>query len=323
MLSKGFNHPTEFEIVTAIAFVYYMEENVDFLVLEVGLGGRFDSTNVIENSLASVITTISMDHTDILGDTIGKIAYEKAGIIKENGLVISYPQEKEAQDVILEVAEEKKAQLTFAPIDKVEVKEMNEFGSRFDFRYKEEILRDIKVSLLGEHQIYNASMALTTILELRNRGLIHIEEEAIRKGLEAARWGGRLEVLKRNPTFLIDGAHNIQGIHSLIKAITELFSYKRIILGIGILADKDVENMISQLVPIADKVIATEPNIFRALKAEELGKIVEKYNNNYVIESGIEDAINRAYSIAEEDDLIVFAGSLYLIGDVRSNIKNK
>lgn len=323
MLSKGMAHPTEFEIVTAIAMEYYKQENVDFVVLEVGLGGRYDSTNVIEKAVASVITTISMDHTDILGDTIGKIAYEKAGIIKDNGLVICYPQEEEAQEVIEKVANEKNAKLIKVPTNKIEVKEISEFGSKFNFEYEDIKMNDIEIGLIGAHQTLNAATALTTILALRKEGLVSITDEAIRKGLKGAKWNGRLEVLKRKPTFLIDGAHNIQGIQALKKTLKDIFKYDKLILGIGILADKDVDHMIEELVPIADKIVVTEANIFRALKAEDLAAKIAKYNDNVVaIESNIEKAIKKSFEIADENDLIVFSGSLYLIGDVRTIVKN-
>lgn len=323
MLKRGFNHPTEFEIVTAIAMQYYMEENVDFVVLEVGLGGRYDSTNVIEDSVASIITTISMDHVDILGDTLGKIAYEKAGIIKENGYVICYPQQDEAQSVIDEVVNEKKAKLEIVAVDNINIKEISEYGCKFDFKYKKDILRDLEIQLIGKHQALNASTALTAILGLKDKGIIIINEADIRRGLKTTKWSGRLEVLRRKPGFLIDGAHNIQGIQALKNTLKDLFNYRRLILGIGILADKDVENMISELVPIADQIVVTEANIFRALKAEELGELIEKYNKNYVVERDIDKAIDKAFELADDDDLIVFSGSLYLIGDVRRIVTNK
>ncbi len=322
MLKKGMSHPTEFEIVTAIAMQYYKEENVDFVVLEVGLGGRYDSTNVIENSLASVITTIAMDHTDILGDTIGKIAYEKAGIIKDNGFVISYPQDKDAEEVIVQVTKEKNARLSFVPTEKLEVIGATEFGSKFNFEYKNAKMSDLEIGLIGVHQTQNAATALTTVLALREEGYISLSDEAIRRGLKGTKWSGRLEVLRRKPTFLIDGAHNIQGIQALKRTLESVFNYDKLILGVAILSDKDVDHMIEELVPIADKIVVTEANIFRAMKAEELAAKIEKYNNNIIIESNIEKAVNKTFEIANENDLIVFSGSLYLIGDVRT-IVNK
>ena len=157
MVEQGIEHPTTFEILTAIAFIYYKEEKVDYVVLEVGLGGRFDSTNIIDKSLVSVITTLDYDHIVELGDTLGKIAYQKAGIIKQNGLVVSYPQAEEAKEVIEEVVLDKGADLYFSPNDKVVIKEENEFGSVFDYSFENHKLDDLRITMIGEYQIFNAS----------------------------------------------------------------------------------------------------------------------------------------------------------------------
>ncbi|NMB07590.1 MAG: bifunctional folylpolyglutamate synthase/dihydrofolate synthase [Tissierellia bacterium] len=316
MLNEGYEHPTTFEIVTTIAFVYFKEENVDYTILEVGLGGRSDSTNIIENSLVSVITTIDYDHVEILGNTLDKIAYEKAGIIKDNGLVISYPQEEEAFNVLERVSQEKGANLIKCPMENIIIKELNEFGGIFDFKYNNQMFKNIKIKQLGKYQIYNATLALFTLLNLKDRGIVQISDEEIRRGFEKTKWKGRLEVLKRNPSFLIDGAHNLQGVKTLVSSL-KLFNYNRLILGLGILGDKDVEHMVEVLTPLADEIIITEVNMPRRLEAESLERIVNKYNNNTLIEKNIEKAVERAFNKANKDDLIIFAGSLYLIGDVR------
>lgn len=321
MLDEGYEHPTTFEIVTAIAFVYFKEENLDYVVLEVGLGGRADSTNIIKDSLASVITTIDYDHTDVLGDTLDKIAYEKAGIIKENGLVISYPQKEEAYRVIREVAREKSALMVKCPMEKVEIIKLDENGGVFNFNYNNHIFKNLEIKLLGEFQIYNATLALVTILTLRDKGIVNVSDEEIRKGLKKAQWKGRLEVLRRNPTFIIDGAHNLQAAMTLAKNLNR-FKYDRLILGIGILKDKDVEHIVSTLVPLAEKVVITEVNMARKMEAEALEKIINKYNGNTYVEKDIERAIDKAFQLAGKDDIIVFSGSLYLIGDVRRILVN-
>lgn len=317
MVEQGIEHPTTFEILTAIAFLYYKEEETDYVVLEVGLGGRYDSTNIIESSLVSVITTLDYDHIAELGDTLGKIAYQKAGIIKENGLVVSYPQAEEAMEVIKEVALDKNANLYFSPNDNVLISEENEFGSIFDYTFENNKLKDLKISMIGEYQIFNASLAVTTLLVLRDKGLLEISDEQIRLGLNKTRWNGRLEVLKRNPTFLIDGAHNVQGINQLAKAL-KLFDYDKLILGIGILKDKDVNHMVEQLAPMADMIVVTEVKMPRKLEATELAKEIGKYNKNVYIEKEVKDAVHKAIELAADTDLIVFGGSLYLIGEVRT-----
>lgn len=317
MVEQGLEHPTTFEILTAIAFIYYKEEATDYVVLEVGLGGRFDSTNIIDSSLVSIITTLDYDHIAELGDTLGKIAYQKAGIIKENAIVVSYPQDEEAVVVIKEVVAEKNAELYFSPNEQIKIKEESEFGSSFDYTDGKYKMDNLKISMIGEYQVYNASLAVTALLVLREKGLLKITDEEIRNGLSKTKWKGRLEVLKRNPTFLIDGAHNVQGINHLAKAL-ELFDYDKLILGIGILKDKDVDHMIEKLAPMADIIVVTEVKMPRKLDVESLALEIKKYNENVYIEKEVKNAINKAIELASERDIIVFGGSLYLIGEVRT-----
>ena len=316
MLEEGYDHPTTFEIVTSIGFVYFKEENVDYTVLEVGLGGRLDSTNIIDESLLSVITTIDYDHMDVLGDSLEKIAYEKAGIIKERGLVLSYPQEEEAMRAIKQVCQDKNAQLTVCPLENVEIIKLTEFGGQFNFSYKGMNFENLEISLIGEHQVYNAALAFTAMILLREKGLVCISDEAIRSGLKKAKWRGRLEVLNRKPLFIIDGAHNIQGIRTLADNLNR-FQYDRLILGISVLKDKDVDSIVKVIAPFADEIVITEANIYRKMDAEDLEKIINKYNKNTHIEKDIKKAIDKAHAMAKEGDLILFVGSIYLIGDVR------
>ncbi|MBU5256574.1 bifunctional folylpolyglutamate synthase/dihydrofolate synthase [Tissierella praeacuta] len=320
MVEEGFEHPTTFEIVTAIGFMYFKQEQVDYVVLEVGLGGRYDSTNIISSPLASVITTIDYDHIDVLGDTLDKIAYQKAGIIKENSIVVSYPQVEEALQVIKEVSNEMKAEFYLCPMENIKVRDISGMGASFDFHYENTSMKDIKISMLGEYQIYNATLALTTLLILKEKGLVDISEEQIRDGLINTKWPGRLEVMRKSPIFLIDGAHNVQGIAQLKKAIS-LFKYKRLILGLGILKDKDSSHMVELLAPMADEIVITEVNMPRKLDAEELAEEISKYNKNIFIEKDIKKAVEKTLELAEKDDMIVFGGSLYLIGEVRGIIK--
>lgn len=316
MLNEGYDHPTTFEIVTVIGFVYFKEENVDYVVLEVGLGGRLDSTNVIEDSLISVITTIDYDHMEVLGGTLGKIAYEKAGIIKDRGLVLTYPQAEDALNTIREVSRKKGATLEICPMENVEILKLDEYGGIFNYKYNGKAYKNIEISLIGKHQIYNATLALTALVMLKERGVLNISEIALRRGLKNTRWPGRLEVLKKNPLFIIDGAHNIQGIKVLAENLNR-FKYNRLILGLGILKDKEVESMVKALVDKADEVVVTEANIYRKMDATDLEKIVSKYNPRTHIRKGLEAAVEKAYELANEEDLILFTGSLYLIGDIR------
>lgn len=317
MVEEGMLHPTTFEIVTAIAFVYFSQEECDYVVLEVGLGGRYDSTNVIDKPLASIITTLDYDHTDVLGNSLGEIAYQKGGIIKKNGITISYPQEEEAIKVLKDITSEMEGEFYLDPVESIQIKSQTEYGSTFDFTFDGEKLEDIKISMLGEYQVYNASLAITTLLLLRKKGLIEITNQDLYKGFEDTKWKGRLEVLKRKPTFLIDGAHNTQGITFLSRAL-KLFKYKKLILGVGILKDKDYSHMVDLLGPLADVVVVTEVRMPRKLDADLLAEEFKDHVSEIYVEKDIKKAIEKTLELAGEDDLIVFGGSLYLIGEVRT-----
>lgn len=320
MVSEGMEHPTTFEIVTALGFLYFKEALVDYVVLEVGLGGRFDSTNIIEKSLASVIATIDYDHMDVLGTTLGEIAYQKAGIIKKDGLLVAYPQNYESREVIKLVSEEMGTDyLEIDPHD-IEVIMENDEGSLFNLHYKGHSHKGIKISMLGDYQVYNASTAAVCLLELRERGLVSFTDEQLYKGLQETKWKGRLEVLCREPIFLIDGAHNLQGIENLVKAIN-LFKFKRLILGVGVLKDKDYTHMIEKLVPLADEVVVTEVSMPRKLKADLLAEEIRKYTDKVYVEPSIEKAVRKAIELADSGDMVLFGGSLYLIGEVRTIAK--
>ncbi|QZY56240.1 bifunctional folylpolyglutamate synthase/dihydrofolate synthase [Crassaminicella profunda] len=322
MVSRGMNHPTEFEIVTAIGFEYFKRQKVDFLVLEVGLGGRFDASNVVKNPLVSVITPIDFDHTDYLGDTLGKIAYEKAGIIKENGFVVSFPQQIEAMKVIEEVCSKKNGKLIKAPIDSIEILKQDDWGQSFCVKYGNEKIENITISMLGEHQIQNATVALTALYILEKEHGVMISRNALYEGFKENIWPGRLEIMQRNPLVLIDGAHNPQGMRALSKVLKKLFYDKNIILGIGILGDKDA-SMLDEIVPFAKKMVLTQPNNPRAMSVENLEEILKKYKKTIVKKENIKEAVQEALSLADSEDVVVFAGSLYMIGEVRTILKNK
>ncbi len=321
MLANGRQHPTEFEIVTAIAMLYYKMKKVDYVVLEVGLGGRLDSTNVIENTLVSVITPIALDHTEYLGDTLDKIAYEKGGIIKKNSCVVAHPQEKEAMKVIENISAEKESTLTIAPVETIKIKKYDEFGITFDVNIEGVEFNDYEIELLGKHQVNNATVALTTIMALKKYHKIDVSEKSIRNGLKKAKWPGRLEVLKRNPTLLIDGAHNIHGARALKRSIQEIFNYDRLIAVIGVLGDKDVDGILSEIIPLCDTVIITKPNNPRAISLDKLKEKIEALDRDVLMHEDISEAVDKSLEIAEQGDLVLYCGSLYMIGDVRSKLK--
>ncbi|RDY25109.1 bifunctional folylpolyglutamate synthase/dihydrofolate synthase [Romboutsia weinsteinii] len=322
MVEEGYYNPTEFEIVTAMAFYYYNEQNVDFVALEVGMGGRYDATNVIENSLVSVIVSVSLDHVGILGDTVSKIAYEKAGIIKENGASIVYKQSKEAEDVIKEVCKEKNAMYIEVPFDSVEVKKSDIYSQIYSCTIGEEEYDDLEIRLIGDHQINNSMMALSVIKYIKENKGIEISEEAIREGLIKTQWPGRIEKISENPMFIIDGAHNEDGAKSLAKALEKNFSGKQLTLLIGMLEDKDINSVLKILIPRFNRVITTTPDNPRAMNCEELAKKISEYVPNVISKPTIEEAVKYTLETSTLEDVIISAGSLYMIGAVRTLVKN-
>ena len=324
VINEGFTHPTEFEIITTLMYLYFSEEKVDYAVVEVGLGGRLDSTNVM-NPLVSVITSISKDHTNLLGNSIKEIALEKAGIIKEGIPVISYPQVKEAIEVIKEVAEKNNAELIEVNINKgqlIEVINEDNHYQRVKVNIKENEY-NIQLPLLGEHQINNLVLALETFFKIAELENFNIEKDEVENAIKKVKWIGRLEVLKNKPVTVIDGAHNIQGITALSRNVQKYFKYNKMILLIGILADKDVEDMVKTIVPLADKVYALTPHSERAELSDDLKKIILKYNKNCEAIEDYREAYSKALKDANTDDIILASGSLYMIGEMRKIINNK
>ena len=323
VIEEGYEHPTEFEIITALMFLYFYNEKVDYGVIEVGLGGRLDSTNVLTPKV-SVITSISLDPMNILGDTLRDIAKEKAGIIKEGAPVILYPQEKEVEDVIVTRAKEKNSKVYFIK---------KEAGKLININYEDlyqnveiESYKNkytIKLPLLGEHQILNLDVALNTIEVLCEQEKIKFDKKLVEKSLEDLKWIGRLEVLGKKPTIVIDGAHNIDGIKALRKNVEKYFKYNKIYLLLGILADKQVKQMIEEIAPIAEKIYALTPHSERAELSEDLKNEILKYNSNTIALESYEEAFLLVLKEAKEEDLILISGSLYMIGDMRKIITQK
>lgn len=324
VIEEGYNHPTEFEIITCLMYLYFYIENVDFGVIEVGLGGRLDSTNVI-TPILSVITSISLDHVNILGNSLKEIANEKSGIIKNKVPVVIFPQKKDAFDIIKKKCEEENASLYV--IDEndsefIDVVREDGIYQKIRVKYNKEEL-EVNFPLLGEHQILNLSVALKAIEILEKNGFLKISNEIIKKSLESVVWKGRLEVMNVNPLVVIDGAHNIQGITTLKSNIKKYFEYRNLYLILGILADKDVERMVKEITPMAKKVYSVTPNSLRAELSEDLKKEILKYNSNCYAYEDYEEALNSSLKDATEEDLIIASGSLYMIGDMRKIITNK
>ena len=320
VIKEGYNHPTEFEIITVLMYLYFANEEVDFAVVEVGLGGRLDSTNVI-TPILSVITSISFDHTNLLGNTLAQIAAEKAGIIKFGVPTLIYPQEKEVESLIEEKCCVLNSQLYKINKNEVEILEIVK-GDK-PYQKVQLSLNDqyvIELPLLGEHQIYNLALAVKVVEIINGKLFTNISKEIIQESLKDVRWNGRLEVLKSKPLVVIDGAHNIQGITQLSINVEKYFNYKDMYLILGILADKDVEHMVKTIAPMAKKVYTVTPNSIRAEAAEDLRSEVIKVNKNCEAFNDYEEAYKAAMNDAGVDDLVLASGSLYMIGAMRTLI---
>ena len=315
------NTPTFFEIVTALAFLYFERRAVDYAVVEVGLGGRFDATNVV-TPLVSVITNISLEHTDLLGKDLTSIASEKAGIIKNHVPVVTAATQ-EAQETIRNLATGLNAPLVCVN---------QTMWNRTSFQGKHQTFlihgsfKDycVKTSLLGRHQGENIAVAIAAIEQLQVNG-VYITDNDIVEGIAAASNPGRMEIVSEKPLILLDGAHNPAGMHMLARTIQEDFSAQRLILVLGVLKDKDIISMISTIVPLADIVIVTKSTNPRAIDPLTLQEIVNGFDARKVlfVEPSVPEAIGHARRIARHEDLICVSGSLFTVGEARSCLLSK
>jgi dihydrofolate synthase/folylpolyglutamate synthase len=317
--TEGYQHPTFFEVITTMAFIYFYENNVDFSIMEAGLGGRLDATNVCQ-SLISVISHIDFDHMDKLGNTLADIAYEKAEIIKEKTHVVNAEQYQEAQEVIKAIAEERHS--TLYSVGK-EIKPIMTFsdleGNNFDYSGIFNQYKDLHIPLAGKYQVENASMAIA-VAELLNNMDYVIHDRAIIEGLDNSKWPGRFEIVRRDPLVILDGAHNPNGVARFGESLKKYIPNKRIIAILGIFSDKDYHNIIKNIVPLTDQVILTMANNPRATPTHILAREAGKYiNPEKIIEkTTVDSAIQEAFKIAEEDDLICITGSLYTVGEAEA-----
>ena len=316
MEAEGCGHPTVFEQLTAVAFKYFADNNVDYAVIEVGLGGRFDATNVIKKPVLSVITSISFDHTEFLGNTLESIAFEKGGIIKEGRPTVLYRQDKKVYDTISKLCEERHSKLYYCEEESINVLKQDLDGTVFDIKNRFFECKGVKLPLVGDYQINNCKTALLAAYALKENG-VKLDDEKILAGIAASGWDGRMEVCVKNPTVIIDGAHNPDGINMLVESVKKYFASKRIVLLMGVLGDKDYENMAAEIVPLAETVVITQPASERALSADGFKQVVEKYCENVYCIEEIDEAYKKALEITGKDDVLVCAGSLYLIGELR------
>lgn len=321
MYEEGYDELTEFEVITAIGFKYFQEQNIDILVLEVGMGGRHDASNVISDSLVSVITTIGLDHTEVLGNTLEEIALEKAGIIKENSNVVIYPQADTVKDVIKQEAKLKNSKIFEVDASNIRLINSDLDGQTFEYMKKDVFnLPELKINLLGEHQLYNSATVLMTLEVLKQTGL-KINENTIITGFGTCRYPGRFEVLRKNPVILIDGGHNLNGIEYFAKAVKNIFNNKKIVLFYGMLKDKHPDCVLDLLVPLSKVIYTITPDSYRAMSAVELADLIKKsYSIDVVPLESFDNALEIVKNL-EEEDVAAFVGSLYLIGEARTKLK--
>lgn len=305
-----------FEILTSIAYIYFARKSLDFAVMEVGMGGRVDATNVMEKSIP-VFCHIALDHANILGDTLEKIAKEKGGIIKENSHVFSYPQAEEAKGKLKSLAKEKSSSFNDFDFDEVEIISSNEFGNKFNFKdYK-----DLETSLVGDHQAYNAALALMVLEYLRKD--YKLDKEKIKEGIKKAKNIGRIECLSRDPLIVVDGSHNLDSIEGIEKSVKK-FTYNKLILGFSLLKDKDHKHILEKIEGLADKLVLTEIDNDRRTDIDLLEKEFKEISSKEIF--AIKDrreAVEKTLDLAGEGDMILWCGSLYLIKDIRKIILEK
>ena len=321
MMLDGSPHPSEFEVVTAIGFQYFYDQKVELVVLEVGMGGRFDATNIIKDPEIAIITSIALDHMLYLGDSIELITFEKAGIIKENSHVVLYPQGEKIENQIQNICTEKSATLHKVGLDSLEMKSTSLQGQELSYKGGKNLKAfDFALSLLGTHQVSNCITALTALDVLIGKGY-SISEENIQSAMPTIIFPGRFELLATNPTIIIDGAHNENGIDSLVNTVLTYID-KKVTLVLGVLADKDFDPMIEKLTQITDKIYTVTPNNPRAMTSNDLANYIVK--SHPTIEVHPMDSIKEAAIIASQgttEDVFIFVGSLYMIGEARTELK--
>lgn len=316
MIQEGSLHPTVFEVETAIAFVYFYEQQCDVVVLETGMGGETDATNLILQPVCSVLTSISMDHTAFLGNTLAQIAKVKAGIIKQDCPVISFSQKDEAMLQIEQMAREKHAPLSIA--NSKFAKQVQYHIDGMEFIYPK--LGIVKMHLIGACQVENAVGAIETAFVLQKLG-VAITNENILNGIKNAKWPGRFETINKSPCIIIDGAHNEDAAQKLRETIENCFTNEKITYIIGVLADKEYEKMLKIMLPYAKKVYTVTPDNSRALSGEALASEAGKYHSDVTYIPRIEDAVKMAVSGVDKGEVILAFGSLSYLSEVKKAVK--
>ena len=309
-----------FEFLTIMAIIYFDREKVDIAVLEVGMGGRADSTNIFTSreKLISIITSISMDHMEYLGDTIEEIADAKAGIITDNGLVLTTNKDPKILGVIDKEAEEKSAEIYYTKDLESEIIKSDIKG--IDFKVKLGDWEEFSLTQIGDYQVENALGAIYALYLLNKKGILKISTEKIRERIKSSSWAGRMEIVSRDPLIILDGAHNFDGIKKLVESIDN-FKFKKLYLIMSILSDKEHKKMLEEISSYTDEVVFVNLDYKRGTSPEELKKEASGYGLKAEVMS-VEDAINHYQEKYEDGDLILITGSLYFVSEVRAEILN-
>lgn len=309
--------PTEFELVCCIAFEYFYRKKCEIVVLEVGMGGAWDATNVIEVPEVAVITNIGLDHTEYLGDTVEKIAETKSGIFKPHGHAVVYRSTPSVEAVYERVCAERDVSLRKADFDGLVLKAHTLEGQVFDCGSR----KNLVLPLLGDHQLHNASVVLSIADTLIGEGW-NISEQNICDGIRDVRWPGRFDIVCRKPLFIIDGGHNPQCIEALVKNIRDYLAGKKVIALTGVLADKDYADMYKPVMPLVDRFVCITPPNPRKLEAEQLARYLRQAGAQAQASESILDGVKKAMDLAGEDGVVLCFGSLYSIGGIRDALKD-
>ncbi len=319
LVAEGKNHPTPFEVETAMAFSYFEKQGCDIVVLETGMGGRQDATNIIENTLVGVLASISMDHMQYLGKDLTTIAREKVGIFKPGCQVVSAPQEAEVLRVVNEQAQALEVPVTIVDESMSRKVRYGLQKQRFDYESR----KDLEITLAGKHQISNAILAIEGIKALCNKGF-EVSEKALYRGLKETLWPGRFSLIGKKPFFIVDGAHNEDAAKKLAESIEFYFTNKRIIYIMGILRDKEYEKIIGLTHSYADQIITVAtPNSLRTLTSYELASEVAKVHPNVTAVDSLEEAVEIAYLLADSTDVIIAFGSLSFTGKLMNIVEKR
>lgn len=309
--------PTEFELVCCIAFEYFYRKKCEIVVLEVGMGGAWDATNVIEVPEVAVITNIGLDHTEYLGDTVEKIAETKSGIFKPHGHAVVYRSTPSVEAVYERVCAERDVSLRKADFEGLVLKAHTLEGQVFDCGSR----KNLVLPLLGDHQLHNASVVLSIADTLIGEGW-NISEQNICDGIRDVRWPGRFDIVSRKPLFIIDGGHNPQCIEALVKNIWDYLAGKKVVALTGVLADKDYADMYKPVMPLVDRFVCITPPNPRKLEAEQLARYLCKAGAQAQASESILDGVKKAMDLAGEDGVVLCFGSLYSIGGIRDALKD-